>query len=1819
MGLTSTTFIAGKMNKSVDERLVPPGEYVDALNVRLGSTEDTEIGAVENSKGNSRLTTLEYGGQPLNTVGYGDVKTIGCFEDGINETIYWFIHQTDNPNSVVTGVIDMVVSFNTQSATLIYHVISTQVLNFSFNNLITGVSKVDDLLFFTDDLNPPRFINVNRDYPYPVGDLDTILEEEDISVIVKPPGFEDYSTTSPLGTPHIELINIPGEENYMDIRFLSFAYRYRYEDGQYSATSLFSTPSFEPGQFSLSSSNVWNEGMENMFNACNVTFSTGSKRVIQVDLLYKESTTNVINVINRYVKKDEGWPDNSFKTKQFSNSEIYTILGQDELFRLYDNVPRVAKAQSIQGNRLMYGNYVDGYDIKSVEDGLDIKMTYEATPFIIFNPLEPIDTNTVLTAGTYPIGQSIITAPSASPHVEQNSVLTFDMSGVASSSGSINVGTEITLNFTIQQTTPTFALNDAGSFTPSIQSSPFLIGITFVCPTTYSSVSDMLDSQVFKNKFGGSLGQGYTSNGIVKPLYPCNESANGSTLSDRLYSQATSPLPGTSLVLVSGGINNTEVSDISNQAILDSSPFPFVCGSTQLVNSTTTGSVPAPSPGLGTLVDDNVDFFSSAVEVGYYVIVSSIGLMAQVTDVSQNILTIVDVNGGLPILVNSGTNYIITPGGGNTPFFNPNGFQYNHTTGTDTFSIQVPATRWFGANGLQEGVTENAVRYYNFIAEGCIVSKRNVVGKSSLHSNRDYEVGIVYMDEYGRASTVLTSLDSTVFFNAGTSSYKNQIKVTLDNLPPYWAKKYKFVVKPGQGAYETIYSRRFYRQDGTGDGTTSLPIANTNDPGLTWFKLEGQNQNVLKTGDELIVKRDSNGAVNSEQKAVVLDIQYFSSDGISTVQNSEVGLYMLLRAQGWSAQENIIESLGLTQSWENEINLLGITNVFPFDISPVTDGDYCALCNGDWGSISDYSSNFNSITSGTIFNGVTGMGYPLHANGVNIPIPQGAEVEIYYKINRASSGDACRKKLKYRRTFISSFSYPNFSAWAIGDDLAGQMLTTSTNDAIGTDANEGNMTFTFDNSLFEPIGPLTNGTVQIESYDNSGSGFWDSWYTQAACFNTDGGQGNAFARIATTQGGLQHFVLNGMLDECSQGIGVGTISLNPQTAHAQMSIKITERNQQFVFETIPGNVDGELFYDASELLEIEPQAPGLQPFHKAGRTFDPTSQVFLPQALSQDQNQTSPMITILDFYNCYAFGNGVESYKIYDSPAGKGFNLGERVLAVSNQQFKEADRYASITYSGIYNNQSNVNNLNEFNLGLLNFKDCNQEFGPIQVLHPRESNLLTLQEDRITYVMNDKNILSDAVGGGAIVSIPQVLGEQVVRIEEYGISFNPESFATFGSDMYFTDTKRGAVLNLRSTGKGDALQVISDFGMNSWFRDSFNIQLNTQKLGGYDPYMNEYVLGTNLTLRPLQLDKVPCGTRSSFNEQLTTVLYEVDLGLVIGTINIPYIVTSGSIAISISWNGSEVASIPASSSSGTLTFNKTSNAPSVCTVLITPNTTSTFELTVGCPPEKNIEVIQVVVSSNNDAGKYIHTDYSWSDGLNTSPFTGFSSAGLTVAQPSEYDSAIGVRSIGVFPYSGTDITLRTRKFGIDDFNFNPLLHKFKILSSNTEYTSSIADIDSLLIASSTVSPISEPQPNVFQATELSFNLPDSNNYLYIIWDLRQTSSQVVCFCNASHTVNDVCCNCVVRCKDILIGPRSLSAEGACTTDVDSPQVGNNQVSFNGDFSLPTVGDVVYSTTSCSLPNITAGFYIVSQVSPSIPPKKWIEIGNAGQVINEGNC
>jgi hypothetical protein len=201
----NTTFLKGRMNKSLDERVLPDGEYIDALNIRIGSTENNSVGAIENSLGNTKIVSILYEGQELST----DARCIGAYEDSQHETIYWFV--TD------PGNVDMILSYNERTNTLIYHVISTTVLNFDTQYLVNGIDLIDGLLFWTDNYNPPRRINTRGSYAYPTMGVDNITED-DISVIVAPP----------LESPSITPLVVSTEENYMTDKFISFSYRYKY-------------------------------------------------------------------------------------------------------------------------------------------------------------------------------------------------------------------------------------------------------------------------------------------------------------------------------------------------------------------------------------------------------------------------------------------------------------------------------------------------------------------------------------------------------------------------------------------------------------------------------------------------------------------------------------------------------------------------------------------------------------------------------------------------------------------------------------------------------------------------------------------------------------------------------------------------------------------------------------------------------------------------------------------------------------------------------------------------------------------------------------------------------------------------------------------------------------------------------------------------------------------------------------------------------------------------------------------------------------------------------------------------------------------------------------------------------------------------------------------------------------------------------------------------------------------------------------------------------------------------------------------------------
>jgi hypothetical protein len=149
------------MNKDLDDRLIPNGEYRDAQNISVGKSEADDIGALETVLGNDLID--------ITSLGDNTLKIIGQYTDELKNTIIVFLtdytdlYTNGNPtyasSTAKCYVYELYVGPTSAQNTWTL-LISGSFLNFSSNDFITGVSVIEDLLFFTDNRNQPRKINI---------------------------------------------------------------------------------------------------------------------------------------------------------------------------------------------------------------------------------------------------------------------------------------------------------------------------------------------------------------------------------------------------------------------------------------------------------------------------------------------------------------------------------------------------------------------------------------------------------------------------------------------------------------------------------------------------------------------------------------------------------------------------------------------------------------------------------------------------------------------------------------------------------------------------------------------------------------------------------------------------------------------------------------------------------------------------------------------------------------------------------------------------------------------------------------------------------------------------------------------------------------------------------------------------------------------------------------------------------------------------------------------------------------------------------------------------------------------------------------------------------------------------------------------------------------------------------------------------------------------------------------------------------------------------------------------------------------------------
>ena len=214
----------------------------------------------------------------------------------------------------------------------------------------------------------------------------------------------------------------------------------------------------------------------------------------------------------------------------------------------------------------------------------------------------------------------------------------------------------------------------------------------------------------------------------------------------------------------------------------------------------------------------------------------------------------------------------------------------------------------------------------------------------------------------------------------------------------------------------------------------------------------------------------------------------------------------------------------------------------------------------------------------------------------------------------------------------------------------------------------------------------------------------------------------------------------------------------------------------------------------------------------------------------------------LNWFNCWSFNNGVESNRIGDT-FNKPYITNGATASSSTEELKEEEtRKNGLIYSGIYNSTSGTNDLNQFIAAEKITKDINPIYGGIQKLHSgwgQGGDLIALCEDRVLKILANKDALFNADGNANVTSTNNVLGQAIPYSGEYGISKNPESFASDAYRAYFTDKVRGTVMRLSM----DGLTPISNHGMKDWFRD--HLKLGDKLIGSYDDKKDEY----NITIK----------------------------------------------------------------------------------------------------------------------------------------------------------------------------------------------------------------------------------------------------------------------------------------------------------------------------------------------------------------------------------
>mgnify|MGYP001946430431 CR=1 FL=1 len=577
---------------------------------------------------------------------------------------------------------------------------------------------------------------------------------------------------------------------------------------------------------------------------------------------------------------------------------------------------------------------------------------------------------------------------------------------------------------------------------------------------------------------------------------------------------------------------------------------------------------------------------------------------------------------------------------------------------------------------------------------------------------------------------------------------------------------------------------------------------------------------------------------------------------------------------------------------------------------------------------------------------------------------------------------------------------------------------------------------------------------------------------------------------------------------------------NKQYSYVNGEIFIRTGQGAYIFETSPKQAEQEIFYESSQEFEI------VNGEHLGNL---------------QNQNGSDPAIVELDFFNCFSFGNGVESYRVRDSVIVNTLNVDTRPTAVSIEPYKEVHRFADWTYGEPYVESAGINGINVFNLSTANYKEGDKQYGSIQILFTRNTDILSIQERKAFKVLFGKDMISTADGNTVVSAIPQILGQIVPYMGDNGIGLHPESFAYDAYRAWYFCPDNSTPIRISNDGTTEINYKMKDF-----FRDLTIDSYGSKKIGGYDPHKDLYVLTSEAPLSPEH--NVGCGN-ILFKESTEPFTYTFNLNSLLGDIVLNYNVSQGEVDIHVDYDNA-ITQENNATNTGTITVPRNSTNQYFAQVTITPISESAqIEITNICPIGVPLKITQIVLCDDLDIGKTIVNRIAWANGSPYSRNVLFETSGLN-----SFIEETGVEGIGKFPSNGSQVSiqafkgqLNTGSFVIGEGN------RMGYIISDQNYVE--ADLQTI-INNTTWLTVSETQLTsniLLNNGDFTFTRPDVNHNLYLIWDYSKSNQPPI-------AAND----------NIIVGKGEFVDVGILNNDSD-PENDTLQISI---VSQPNYGTII---------------------------------------------